>query len=77
MQPVEAVPFAQQGIDFAFDSTNSGRDTTGSWESHSMDRSLGPLAAGAYRVWAQYRTTSQGVTLRLDDWSLTVEKVRV
>jgi hypothetical protein len=71
---VEMDPAA--GTDFAFDSTNSGREGASSWESHSMDRSKGPLAAGNYRVYAQFRTTAPSVVLRVDDWSLTVEKAR-
>jgi hypothetical protein len=71
---VEMDPAA--GVDFAFDSTNNGNDKSSSWEGHSMDRSAGPLPAGIYRVFAQYRTTNSTVVIRVDDWSLTVEKAQ-
>jgi hypothetical protein len=63
------------GIDFAFDSTDAGRETGSSWESHSMDRSQ-RLGAGSYTISAQRAVTSSATTLRLDDWSLTVEQSR-
>lgn len=64
------------GLDFAFDSTDGGRETAASWESHSMDRSrvVGP---GTYTIVVQRATTSSATTLRLDDWSLTVERAQV
>ncbi len=63
----------QAGLDFAFDSTNDGKDGPNSWESHSMDRSI-RVGNGSYYVLAQRAVTNPSVTLRLDDWSLTVEK---
>jgi hypothetical protein len=61
------------GMDFAFDSTNGGDEGPSAWESHSMDRSrvVGP---GTHVVVVQAATTNATVTLRLDDWSLTVER---
>jgi hypothetical protein len=61
------------GLDFAFDSTDGGRETSASWESHSMDRSF-RLGAGSYTIRAQRAVTSSATTFRLDDWSLTVEQ---
>jgi hypothetical protein len=61
------------GLDFAFDSTDAGRETASSWESHSMDRS-NRLGAGSYTIRAQRAVTSSATAFRLDDWSLTVEQ---
>lgn len=71
---VEANPIV--GQDFAFDSTNNGADGPFSWESHSVDRSrtVGP---GAYTVQVQWSVTGPNVSFRLDDWSLTVERVQL
>lgn len=61
------------GLDFAFDSTDAGTETSSSWESHSMDRSL-VVGGGRHTVRAQYATTSSTTGFRVDDWSLTVER---
>jgi hypothetical protein len=48
--------------------------------SNSIDRSLGPLGPGTYTVQLQWKTTGYNgtvVAMTLDDWSLTVERVRV
>ena len=65
--------------DFAFDSTNAGRETSASWESHAVDRSL-RLAGGAngttYTIQVQYWVVCGApcnTAFRLDDWHLTVE----
>jgi hypothetical protein len=72
------------GSDFAFDSVDSSEtaacaaDECG-WESHSMDRSRGPLGPGTYKVKVQWRVVQFGgsaPTFRLDDWSLIVERVK-
>ncbi len=65
------------GSDFAFDSSNGGADGPYSWEGHSMDRSRGPLGPGTYTVKVQAKVTLVGGAFGLDDWSLTVERVRV
>jgi hypothetical protein len=65
--------YPQSGFDYAFDSTNQGRDGASSWEGHSMDRSI-RIGNGNYYVIAQQAVTSTSTRLRLDDWSLTVEK---
>jgi len=71
---VEMDPVAS--VDFAFDSTDLGRETAGSWESHSMDRSrvVGP---GTYTIVVQRLSTQSATFFRLDDWSLTVERVQL
>jgi hypothetical protein len=61
------------GIDFAFDSTNLGRETSASWQGHSMDRAY-RIGNGSYYVIAQQAVTSTSTVLRLDDWMLSVEK---
>lgn len=70
---VEANPIV--GLDFAFDSTDNGRETSASWESHSVDRSR-PVGSGTYVVQAQWAVTSAATSFRLDDWSLTVERAQ-
>jgi hypothetical protein len=70
----EANPAA--GLDFAFDSTNGGNETTGSWESHSMDRSLS-VGPGLHTVKVQWAVTNASTVFRLDDWTLTVERSQV
>jgi hypothetical protein len=71
-------------IDFAFDSvddpsncTNALLGTNCGWESHSMDRSRGPLGPGTYTVKVQWAVTDAAAVFRLDDWSLTIESVNV
>jgi hypothetical protein len=64
------------GFDFAFDSSNNGNDTVGSWESHAIERSRAYFSPGTYPVKVQYATTSSATTLRLDDWTLVVEALR-
>ncbi len=71
---VEMDPVA--GFDFAFDSTDLGRETSGSWESHSMDRSR-VVGSGTYTIVVQRATTSASTFLRLDEWSLTVERAQL
>jgi hypothetical protein len=65
---------------FAFDSTDGGRETSVSWESHSVDRSF-RLGDGSYFITAQRVSvpgpgTTTAPTFRLDDWSFTVEQAR-
>jgi hypothetical protein len=60
------------GTDFAFDSSDSNNEGSGSWESHAISRSAF-LPAGSYQIWVQARTTAGNVTLRLDDAHLRVE----
>lgn len=72
---VEAEPAA--GSDFAFDGTDNGTEGQYSFASHSMDRSRGPLGPGTYTVRVQATVSTVGIVFRLDDWSLTVERVSV
>jgi hypothetical protein len=58
--------------DFAFDSSDSNNESSGSWESHAISRSAF-LPAGNYQIWVQARTTASNLTLRLDDAHLEVE----
>jgi hypothetical protein len=59
------------GSDFAFDSPND------SYESHSMVRVSGTLAAGSHTVKVQGGTTSASTTFRIDDWAMVIERVRL
>jgi hypothetical protein len=60
------------GTDFAFDSNDNGTESSASWESHAMSRSV-VLPAGNYQVYVQGAVTPTGLTLRLDDAQLEVE----
>jgi hypothetical protein len=74
---VEANPVV--GIDFAFDSTNEGRETGNSWESHAIERYSNCLQPGQHIVtveWASRDFNAAPPTFRLDDWTLAVERVR-
>jgi hypothetical protein len=59
------------GTDFAFDSTDLGHETFGSWESHSMQRTRAVAFTGTHAVVVQIVHVGAGVTSRLDDWTLT------
>ena len=61
------------GSDFAFDSSDGDTETSSSWESHSMTR-VRTLGEGNYTVQVQYGVSASGATLRLDDWTLFVER---
>ncbi len=63
------------GLNFAFDSTTPGQETSVSMESHSMDRAL-TVGPGTYTVKAQWATTSPNIEFQRGAWSLTVQKVR-
>ncbi len=69
------------GIDFAFDSTNRGRDLEGSWEGHSMTRvrcivnTTGSTLTVIVVVQAAVFNTGGDATrpsFRLDDWELDI-----
>jgi hypothetical protein len=67
---VEAEPAL--GDNSIFDSApTSGGDV---FETHSMDRSAGPLSPGTYTISVQYKNDPGG-SLMLNGWSLTVERV--
>ncbi len=56
------------GADFAFDSSDSATEGGGSWESHSVERSLADVDAGRYAVEVQVNNFCD--EFRLDDWIL-------
>lgn len=63
----------QVGTDFAFDSSDSNREGSASWESHAINRSL-YLGAGNYQIYVQANPLYSGMTLRLDDAQLEVDR---
>ena len=74
----------QAGESFAFDSVNpDDPDGSDDYEAHSMERISGPRDAGVYNVQVQRRihVTGTGIAgqsaFRLDDWTLTVERIDV
>jgi hypothetical protein len=74
---VEANPVA--GTDFAFDSTNVGRETAQSWESHAIERYSNCLPPGQHVIsveWTSVDFNGAPPTFRLDDWTLAIERVR-
>lgn len=70
----EAAPAS--GTEYIFDSNDSGTETKLSGEGRSMDRSRGPLAPGTYTVRVQAAVSDADLEFLLDDWSLTVERIR-
>jgi hypothetical protein len=75
--PASETDFAFDSIDDPSNCTNALFGTQCGWESLSMDRSRGPLGPGTYTVKVQWAVTDAAVNFRLDDWSLTVERVKV
>jgi hypothetical protein len=67
------------GFDFAFDATDGGTASSGSWESHATERSK-LISAGSspvpVTIKVQYATTDSGISLRLDDWQFTVQQLK-
>ena len=61
--------------DFAFDSSDGNTETSASYESHAVQRSVAGVAAGAHTVTVKYSVFGTP-TLRLDDWSLSVLALR-
>jgi hypothetical protein len=59
--------------DFVFDSTNYGRETGLSQESHAIERSA-CVGYGRHLVQVQFKTNRPDVAFRLDDWHLSVER---
>ena len=67
------------GSDFAFDSSDNNTETSSSWESHAMERSISFPASAVpivVTVTVQRMVTNASLFFRLDDWQLTVEQVR-
>ncbi len=76
---VEAEPV--HGTDFAFDSTDSGAEGGGAWESHSMDRHLcvtndtGAIQNVPVLVeWGIAFPDPTPASFRIDDWSLVIQE---
>src|SRR5262245_28175797 len=71
---VEGAPAA--GADFSFDSNDAGTANSSSWEARSMQRYRRITNTGsvplAVPIVVQRTTTNVGVTLRVDDWALSV-----
>jgi hypothetical protein len=71
--PVELGPDAGG---FAFDSTDGGSESIGSWESHSAQR-VGDFGAASdtWVAWVEVSTFAAvgNVSLRLDDWVLSLQ----
>jgi hypothetical protein len=61
----------QAGTDFAFDSP-----TTAGYSAHSMERST-IVQAGTHTVQVQYAAAGAATSVRLDDWTLTLESSAV
>jgi hypothetical protein len=72
---VEAAPAA--GIADAFDSNDSGQETSNSWQADSIERWRSSLGPGSYTVKVQYRTNDADGTFYLDDWTLVAERIKV
>jgi hypothetical protein len=60
------------GPDFAFDSTDKGKEGPGSLEGHAMERSriVGP---GAHQVVVVARVVNGATNFQLDDWHLAID----
>ena len=58
--------------DFAFDSTDDNEESSGSWESHAINRSI-RLPAGRYVFYVQVRPVQSGINFRVDDWGFELE----
>lgn len=69
---VEAEP--SDGIEFAFDAPHGDDEQ---WESNSMQRSTNVLDPGTYTVRVRFAVTDAALFFYLDDWHLTVMRVRV
>ncbi len=67
----EAFP-AGASSDFAFDSSDGGTETPGSWESHAIQRAVEGLPAGDYDVTVQWGGVG-GPTFEIDDWQLVAQ----
>jgi hypothetical protein len=65
------------GTDFAFDSTDNGNETVGSWEAHSIQRYTELLGAGPHTISVQVASTINPTTFRVDDALLTVVATQI
>ena len=71
---VEAQPATAGPFDMAACCPNSSNGDA--FESHQIERSLGPLASGSYRVKVQWQADAENQFM-LWGWHLTVERARV
>jgi hypothetical protein len=71
---VEAEPVTAGSFDTAACCPNSSNGD--SFESHQIERSLGPLASGTYPVTVQWQADAENQFM-LWGWHLTVERARV
>lgn len=62
----------QSGTDFAFDSAGPANQ----WESHAREQTSPFVSAGTYVVRVQAGTVAGATSLRLDEWTLAVERIR-
>jgi hypothetical protein len=72
-------PTSGNGTDFAFDSTDSGTETSASWEAHQMTRGR-VLKPGTYKIEVEARVKQFGVatpTFWTGERTLTVQVVNV
>ena len=65
----------QPGDDFAFDSSDSGTESSTSWEGHAFQGSSNILGPGTYTVRVQYYV-SGGPTFAIDDFHFTVMRIK-
>jgi hypothetical protein len=70
---VDGAP-AQPDGDFAFDSMDgaSNEEGDGSWEAHSIQRTIGPVTAGNHTVTVEFGPGFANADFELDDWLLSV-----
>jgi hypothetical protein len=51
-------------------------DTEFGSECHSVDASIGPLAVGTHNVLIQARVSATFITMTVDDWHMTVMRIK-
>jgi hypothetical protein len=61
------------GIDFAFDSTDNGTESTNSVEGHAIERTSNLLPPGMYQVNVELSVDNAAVNFTVDDWHLVLE----
>lgn len=63
----EDLDLPNAGANFAFDSSDSNNEGSGSWEGHVMERLITPLPPGAHEVTFIAWVTNGAASFRLDD----------
>jgi len=58
---------------FAFDSTSGAAESSGSWESHAMQRFSFGDPGSSYNIKAQISVSAAGTTFNIDDYTLMAE----